>query len=156
MNQKADPTYAGFWRRLGAWIIDSLIFSIFFSLVFGASFVSAPLFTMEGILRAVITLLITVGLWINFLGTPGKLLLGCQVVDADTLEVMTFRQATIRFMAYLASILPLMLGFIWIARDSRKQGFHDKIANTVVLYNANIEADDESRKSLGQLMAEVR
>jgi uncharacterized RDD family membrane protein YckC len=53
-------------------------------------------------------------------------------------------------------MLPLMLGFLWIAWDPRKQGFHDKIANTVVLYNAQIEASDESRKNLGQLMNEIR
>lgn len=156
MNQITGPTYAGFWRRVGAAFIDSFLFSILFGAVFGSSFINAPIFTLEGIIRAVITLLITVGLWVNFLGTPGKLLLGCQVVDADTYEVMTIRQATIRFISYLASMLPLMMGFIWVARDPRKQGFHDKIANTVVLYNVNIEADDESRKSLHRLMSEVR
>lgn len=156
MTQITVPTYAGFWRRVGAAFIDSFLFSILFGMVFGASFVNAPIFTLEGIIRAAFTLLITVGLWVNFLGTPGKLLLNCQVVDADSFEVMTTRQATIRFVSYLASMLPLMMGFIWVARDPRKQGFHDKIANTVVLYNANIEADDESRKSLQQLMGEVR
>ena len=132
------------------------VFSILFGMVFGASFVNAPIFTLEGIIRALFTLLITVGLWVNFLGTPGKLLLGCQVVDADSFKGMTIRQATIRFISYLASMIPLMMGFLWVARDPRKQGFHDKLANTVVLYNINIEADDESRKSLQQLMGEVR
>lgn len=156
MNRITDPTYAGFWRRVGAAFIDSFLFSILFGMIFGSAFVNAPLFTVEGVFRALVSLLITVGLWINFLGTPGKLMLGCQVVDADTFEVMTVKQATIRFVSYLASMLPLMMGFIWVARDPRKQGFHDKIANTVVLYNANIEADDESGKSLQQLMSEVR
>lgn len=156
MKPISEPIYAGFWRRVAAAFIDSFIFSILFGMVFGASFVNAPIFTMEGIIRAIFTLLITVGLWVTFLGTPGKLLLGCQVVDADTFKVMTTRQATIRFVSYLASMLPLMMGFLWVARDRRKQGFHDKIANTVVLYNAGIESDDESRKSLQQLMGEVR
>lgn len=156
MKLIADPTYAGFWKRVGAALIDSFIFSLLFGLVLGPAFVSAPLFTLEGMLRSGITLLITVGLWINFLGTPGKLLLGLQVVDADSFKVMTTKQAFIRFVAYLASMLPLMIGFLWVARDPRKQGFHDKIANTVVLYNANIEADDESGKSLHQLLGEIR
>lgn len=156
MNQITDPTYAGFWRRVGAAFIDSFIFSILFGMLFGADFINAPLFTLEGAVRAIFTLMLTVGLWVTFLGTPGKLLLGCQVVDANTFKVMTVKQAIIRFVSYLASMLPLMMGFLWVARDSRKQGFHDKIANTVVLYNANLEADDESRKSLQQLMGEVR
>jgi uncharacterized RDD family membrane protein YckC len=156
MTQITDPTYAGFWRRVGAAFIDSFLFSILFGMLFGGSFVNAPIFTPEGMARAAFTLVITVGLWVNFLGTPGKLLLGCQIVDADTFEVMTVKQATIRFVSYLASMLPLMMGFLWVARDPRKQGFHDKIANTVVLYNADIVGDDESRKSLHQLMGEVR
>lgn len=156
MNRITHPTYAGFWRRVGAAFIDSIIFSILFSMLFGADFVDAPLFTSQGMMRAIVTLILTVGLWVSFLGTPGKLLMDCQVVDADTFEALSVKQATIRFVSYLVSALPLMAGFFWIAKDPRKQGFHDKIANTVVLYNANIEADDESRKSLQQLMSEAR
>ena len=156
MNKITNPTFAGFWRRVGAFFVDALIFSLVFGLVLGPAFVNAPLFTLEGILRSGLTMLITVGFWVNFLGTPGKLLLSCQVVDADTFKIMSTRQAFIRFVAYLASMLPLMLGFLWVLKDPRKQAFHDKIANTVVLYEANIEADDESQKSLLQLMGEAR
>jgi uncharacterized RDD family membrane protein YckC len=156
MTHITNPTYAGFWRRVGAFFVDSLIFSLLFGLVLGPAFVNAPFFTLEGISRSGLTMLITVGFWINLLGTPGKLLLDCQVVDAGNFKIMSTRQAFIRFVAYLASMLPLMLGFLWVLKDSRKQGFHDKIANTVVLYNANIVADDESRKSLIQLMGEAR
>ena len=156
MNHITNPTFAGFWRRVGAVVVDSLIFSLLYGLVFGPAFVNEPLFTLEGISRSGLTMIITVGFWINFLGTPGKLLLSCQVVDADTFKIITSKQAFIRFIAYLASILPLLLGFLWVLKDPRKQSFHDKIANTVVLYNANIVADDESRKSLNQLMSETR
>lgn len=160
MKRITDPGYAGFWRRVGAAFMDSFFFSLVYGLVigvvFGKEYLDAPLFTSMGFFRTFVMLVVTVTLWVNFLGTPGKLLLGCQVVDADTFEVMTVRQAVIRFLSYSVSMLPFMLGFLWIAWDPRKQGFHDKIANTVVLYNANIEADDESYKSLGQLMSEVR
>jgi len=156
MNHITNPTYAGFWRRFGAVFVDSLIFSLLYGLVLGPAFVNASLFTLEGVLRSGLTMIITVGFWINFLGTPGKLLLSCQVVDADSFKIISTRQAFIRFVAYLASTLPLLLGFLWVLKDPRKQAFHDKIANTVVLYNANIFADDESRKSLNQLMSETR
>ena len=73
--------------------MDSFIFSILFGLVLGPAFVNAPIFTLEGISRSVLTMLFTVGFWINFVGTPGKLLLGCQVVDADSFEIMNTRQA---------------------------------------------------------------
>jgi uncharacterized RDD family membrane protein YckC len=32
-------------------------------------------------------------------------------------------------------MLPLFIGFIWIGIDRRKQGFHDKIAGTLVVYD---------------------
>jgi uncharacterized RDD family membrane protein YckC len=141
---------------VGATLIDSFLFTIIISLLAGPFFMSAELLTPEGLLRTAISLLLTIVLWLKFLGTPGKLLLDCQVVDADSFKPMSIKQATLRYVAYLASMLPLLLGFLWVARDKRKQAFHDKIANTVVLYKAGIEADDESAKSLEQLMGELR
>jgi uncharacterized RDD family membrane protein YckC len=148
--------YAGFWRRVGATVIDSVIYTVLLGLVAGPVILNAEMLTQEGLLRMAATLLITVILWLKFLGTPGKLLLECQVVDADSFEPMSVKQAALRYVAYLASFLPLLLGFLWVVRDKRKQAFHDKIANTVVVYKAGIEADDESTKSLEQLMAELR
>jgi uncharacterized RDD family membrane protein YckC len=150
------PRYAGFWRRSGASVVDGVIYSVVMGLLLGPTMMNAGLLSAEGLLRMALVLLATVVLWLKFLGTPGKLLLECQVVDADSFLPMSHKQAVLRYVAYLASILPLMLGFLWVARDPRKQGFHDKIANTVVLYRSEIEADDESRKSLQQLIGELR
>lgn len=155
-SSDSSPQYAGFWRRTAASLIDSIIFMVLMGLLLGPAFMGADIMTLEGLARTAVVLLITVGLWLKFLGTPGKLLLECQIVDADSLQPMTHKQALMRYVAYLASIAPLMLGFLWVAYDVRKQGFHDKIANTVVLFQAEIEADDESIKSLEQLMGELR
>jgi uncharacterized RDD family membrane protein YckC len=38
-----------------------------------------------------------------------------------------------RYLGYYVSILPLMLGIIWVGIDKRKQGFHDKLAGTLVV-----------------------
>ncbi len=154
-----SETYAGFWRRVGASLLDSILFVILVTLVMGPMFVNAPVYEPAGILRNLLSLVLTVGLWLTLLGTPGKLLLDCAVVDATSFKPMGLRQAVLRYVAYLASLLPLMLGFLWVARDPRKQGFHDKIANTVVLVNSGadaIDTDDESRKDLQQLMSELR
>lgn len=153
---KTAVVYAGFWRRVGVTFIDSLIYTVLLGLIAGPNFVNAELVSPEGLLRITLVMLLTLGLWYKFLGTPGKLLLGCQVVDADTFEPLSAKQTILRYCAYLASMLPLMLGFLWVARDPRKQGFHDKIANTVVLFNADIETDDESTKTLDQLLSELR
>jgi uncharacterized RDD family membrane protein YckC len=156
VNAVTGPQYAGFWRRVGASLIDTVIYSLLIGLVLGPSFVNAQLFSLPGMLNTLLALVLTVVLWVRFLGTPGKLLLGCQVVDADTLQPMSVKQSVIRYLGYFVSILPLGLGLLWVARDARKQGFHDKIANTVVVLNADIEADDESAKSLDELVEEMR
>ena len=160
MSLVANPVhaevYAGFWRRVAASLLDSLIFTVLLTLLLGPAFANAPVSDPAGWLRVLLTLALTVALWLAFLGTPGKLLMGCVVLDATSLQPMHWRQAVLRYVAYLASLLPLMLGFLWVARDPRKQGFHDKIANTVVVMDDGIEHDDESRKDLRQLMSELR
>ncbi len=157
----AHTRYAGFWRRLGATLIDTLLLmavSIPLMLLFGHGMMQADLHpgTMPALpdarafLNYVLPLLLTVFLWVRYMGTPGKLLLGCRVVDAATGSSLSARQATLRYIAYLASILPLCLGFLWIAWDRRKQGFHDKIAKTVVVL------DDPAQASLEDLEKELR
>jgi len=126
------------------------------SIIFGPVYVNSAFWTLEGVLESILTLVITVMLWVRFVGTPGKLLMGCQVVDADTLGAITTKQAILRYLGYYVSILCVMLGFLWIAWDKRKQGFHDKIANTVVVYDTSIVRDDESQKTLQQLMREAQ
>ena len=38
-----------------------------------------------------------------------------------------------RYLGYYVSMIPLCLGLIWVAFDARKQGWHDKLAGTVVV-----------------------
>ena len=47
--------------------------------------------------------------------------------------VPTLRQLVIRYLGYYVSTIPLGLGLIWVAFDARKQGWHDKMAGTVVV-----------------------
>jgi len=56
----------------------------------------------------------------------------------------------LRYLGYYLSMLPLFLGFIWVGIDRRKQGFHDKIAGTVV-----IRQDSTLPKSSGEVMDNV-
>jgi len=154
--------FAGFWRRLVAGVADFLFFaattySILFFL-FGAEYFSW-LSTHHGMLdiyawpEPVITqllpLVITVAMWALFGATPGKFLVGCRVVDAQTLRPPSTRQALLRYVSYFVSLLPLGLGFLWVAFDKRKQGFHDKIAGTLVIL------EDEQRKSINELEREA-
>lgn len=71
--------------------------------------------------------------WVFKNATPGKMIFKSVIVDASTLAAPSTAQNIIRYLAYYISLLPLGLGFIWIAFDRRKQGWHDKIARTVVV-----------------------
>jgi uncharacterized RDD family membrane protein YckC len=89
-------------------------------------------------IRVQIALMVATILFWRFRGaTPGKMLVKARIADAKTLGRPSTGQLTGRFFAYLVSFIPACLGFLWIAFDKRKQGWHDKLAGTVV-----VEEDD--------------
>jgi len=156
-----NTRYAGFWRRAAAAIIDTLILlpllAIIFYLLYGSAYFDISVETSATLnntdLRAqllhnLIPIIFTIFFWVRFLGTPGKLLLDCYVVHAETGARLTVGRALLRYLGYYVSILTFMLGFFWIGWDKRKQGFHDKIAKTVVVIH------DAATASLEELQAE--
>ncbi len=68
--------------------------------------------------------------------TPGKMIFGLRVVQS-TGEEMTLGIGFLRWTGYFVSAI-FYLGFFWIAVDPKKQGWHDKIAGTLVIRTANI------------------
>jgi len=64
--------------------------------------------------------------------TVGGVVLRLQVVRQDG-GPLTFLVALVRALAAAFSAVVLFLGFFWIAWDNDKQGWHDKIAGTVVV-----------------------
>ena len=71
--------------------------------------------------------------WIYRQATPGKMAIKARIVDARTGAKPKPGQLMIRYLGYYVSTIPLGLGLIWVAFDPRKQGWHDKIAGTVVV-----------------------
>lgn len=65
--------------------------------------------------------------------TIGKALLGLRVMRADGGTLKT-PACLLRAAGYLLSAI-FLLGFIWVCFDSRRQGFHDKIARSAVVYD---------------------
>ena len=137
-----DQQYAGFWVRVAASLIDSLIFFVVLlvplAFIFGADFSDAESMDMGTpmlLLQYVFPVVVTVWFWVKYLGTPGKMLLKIQVVDAKTGQALSTPQAIGRYLGYYVSIIPLFLGLIWVAFDKKKQGFHDKLAGTVVIHS---------------------
>ncbi|GGA73303.1 RDD family protein [Neiella marina] len=146
VKQQDEVQYAGFWLRLVAVLIDSalllLILGPVLVLLFGVEyFVPAdvektPDLTtsiLDALINNVVPAVLTIFLWVKFAGTPGKLLLGLAVVDKDSFDSISIKQAVLRYLGYIPSTLVLMLGFIWVAFEQRKRGWHDMIGGTVVI-----------------------
>ncbi len=71
--------------------------------------------------------------WLWAASTPGKMLLKMRIVDAETGQAPTTKQWLKRLFGYVLAILPIGLGFFWIAISKRRQGVHDIFAGTVVV-----------------------
>ena len=153
MNNEMDQTeihYLGFNARFVAFLIDSTAASILMAPVISRLIDDVDLSNyelsdqsqlMELLERMTIQLsvdllfmgTIFVLFWVYKNATPGKMLFKSVIVDAKTLSAPSTSQNIIRYLGYFISLLPLGLGFIWIAFDKRKQGWHDKLAGTVVI-----------------------
>ncbi|HET7269273.1 MAG TPA: RDD family protein [Oleiagrimonas sp.] len=134
--------YVGFWLRLGAWLIDSLIFWIVatpvLASVYGWRYFTDPDYPAvvgptDIAVNWVFPAVATVVLWMIWQATPGKMAISARVVDARTGMPARTIQYVVRYLAYLLSALPFCLGFIWVGVDSRKRGWHDMLAGTVVV-----------------------
>ena len=143
----ADPRYGGFWIRLGAVLLDSVvIFGVTLLAVrflYGQGYIEwAMEGAAEGMTRErvffnwVLPAVYYVGFWILKSATIGKMLVKVKIVDARTGGPASPLQCVVRYLGYIVSALPLGLGFIWVAFDKRKQGWHDKIARTLVVSSA--------------------
>jgi uncharacterized RDD family membrane protein YckC len=74
-----------------------------------------------------------VAFWVVKNATPGKMVIRAKIVDAKTGGAPSLSQYVIRYLGYYLSMIPLFLGFLWVAFDPKKQGWHDKLAGTVVV-----------------------
>ncbi len=64
--------------------------------------------------------------------TPGKLVLGLRAIQTDG-ERIGFSRAVVRLIGYWVSLASAGLGLLWVLVDSKKQGFHDKLAGILVI-----------------------
>lgn len=135
-----NQEYAGFWVRVGAGVIDTVFFYIItmpiLLLVYGEGYWFSEALVLgfwDMFISYVMPFFITIWFWLRYFGTPGKMALRLKVVDAETGEALTSVQAIARYFGYFISLITLLLGYFWIGVDPRKQGFHDKLANTVVV-----------------------
>jgi uncharacterized RDD family membrane protein YckC len=140
--------YAGFWFRFLAWLIDNILLTVVgfvgggvigFILGFILGMAQVPLNAIQvicGLAGGIFGLIIT---WLYFAicessawqATLGKKLLGLKVTDEAGSRI-NFARASGRYWAKFLSSLILLIGFIMVAFTEKKQGLHDKLAETLV------------------------
>ncbi len=132
--------YVGFWARVVASLADSLLYAVIvypiLIAIFGLGYLDSPSFfhgPIDILVNWVLPAIAVIAFWFYKSATPGKMLFSAKIVDAETFGPPSDAQLIGRYFAYLVSIVPLLLGFIWVAFDARKQGWHDKLAGTVVI-----------------------
>ena len=140
----AGVVYAGFWRRVVAYLIDSVLlgivvgFLILRPLMERAGIpVDNPWTLLTGNSRQIfaINLLLTMTSWLYWAlmesspwqATLGKRMMGLAVTDLDGRRV-SFARASGRYFGKI-----IFVGFIMVAFTAKKQALHDRIAGCLVV-----------------------
>jgi uncharacterized RDD family membrane protein YckC len=125
--------YAGFGIRTAATLIDSVLM-LLITAPFPFLLVVLPSETAVLALSTLFSAVLVILFWRWKQGTPGKLMLRLRIVDADSGGEPSLRQRCLRYVGYVLSTVPLLLGFFWVLWDPRRQAWHDKLAGTVVVH----------------------
>ena len=145
--QSDELEYVGFWPRVGAALIDAILLMIITGSLlmafYGESYwesnqiIQGP---MDFLLSWVLPAVVVIWFWVAKQATPGKMAISAKIVDAQTGHAPSVGQFIGRYFSYIISTIPLFAGLIWVAFDDRKQGWHDKLAGTVVVRQKNRRA----------------
>jgi len=172
MEKKKEPQgylgyYAGFISRLVAFFVDMAAIAISFTVIGWLFTVTATMMQFRTILGfslrqfpqiinildniaspavvALITVIYSFGYFIFFWSmtgqTVGNAFLGLRIVTTQGRRVPIW-QAVLRLAGYVISFATLFLGFLWIVVDNHRQGLHDKIAGTYVIYTWDALPDE--------------
>jgi len=132
--------YVGFWARVLATLIDSvLIMAITLPTllaIYGMAYLeNRSMFQgpADILISNVLPMILVILFWAKKQATPGKMAVSARIVDAETGGKPSKKQCVGRYFAYFLSAIPLGLGFLWVAFDPKKQAWHDKLAGTVVV-----------------------
>jgi uncharacterized RDD family membrane protein YckC len=134
--------YAGFWRRVAAHLIDTLLFLIAGAVagIFAAGFraMGQP-GVGAGLSQSINWIGIVIGWFYSaklessrWQGTVGKWLLGIRVTDLAGNRI-SFGKASGRYFGKSLSLLTLCIGFMMAGWTKRKQALHDMVAKTLVV-----------------------
>lgn len=114
-------TYAGFWKRFVAWLIDTVIYAVIYGILFAIKlqaiaviFALAYFFVYYPYMESA-----------DYQGTLGKILIGIKVTDLDGNKV-SFGRSLGRNVAKIISAIILYIGYIMAGFTAKKQALHDR------------------------------
>jgi len=150
-QQENSVTYAGFWIRVLAYVIDALLLallSFIFDLLFNSLAQEMQMSVMAGHSASLLAVLLPFSMSIamalfyllyeiiltssSMQGTIGKRVLGLKVVDENYQRISIGRSVGRYFSKFISAIL-LFIGYIMVAFNDEKRGLHDKMAKTFVV-----------------------
>lgn len=173
-NMATLEDVAGFWKRVGAWVVDYLILLVPITIIavsMGATAafehfmaqlqsgvettVAATEYTRAVRPATMWALLVGYAYYALFecsrwQGTPGKLALGLRVTDLDGKRLSVGRSLlrnVVRLLSAITVLIPFVC-YVAVAWTARKQGIHDLVAKTLVL-NGRADKVDTSQASSG-------
>ena len=159
IDEQVEPgpmTYAGFWRRFGAYFIDGIVVGIIMKISMSVmmvpmvhyfsnmrmvenpqdlSVIAPSLMMVIGtsmLVGASLQALYFILMWGYKGATLGKMALGVRIVRTDGSDI-SYGTAFLRYIGTIISSIPFSLGFLWMLWDDKKQTWHDKIASTCVI-----------------------
>ena len=147
--QRAGPAegvvYAGFWVRTLAWILDAIVLAVITAVLGPLVGTGGGIDPATGqfeinyganAIGGLIGLIYFVAFWTLRGQTPGMIPFNMRVARVADGSRPDWVYSLLRYVGLIISFVVLFIGVIWVAFDARKQGWHDKIASTVVVRDA--------------------
>jgi uncharacterized RDD family membrane protein YckC len=149
--ERVDLDLAGVGQRLASYLVDGVVLSIIYiALMFlfgvpieeeaiaGGGFSTTFYADFSTTFYAVYVLMAAIGIgyYTYFFGkgqTPGMKLVEIKLIRTDGVEPVGYKKGFLRWVGMEISGMVLLLGYIWILIDKKRQGWHDKIAGTYVV-----------------------
>jgi uncharacterized RDD family membrane protein YckC len=123
---------AGFWRRFGASLIDGILLGIVSGILRYA--VGTGLGTLLGLVVAAVYFT-----WFHGSTgrTPGNAAVGITVVDLNGGGSIGYARALGRWAMSYVSAVVILIGYLWMLWDPKKQTWHDKVVGSLPVHTGS-------------------
>ncbi|MCL4256318.1 MAG: RDD family protein, partial [Anaerolineae bacterium] len=143
ISPKTQVKLAEGWQRVLAYAIDNFILNALFVVLFQMAQVNIynnATSNQEAQTMAIFYIILALIIYLGYQiisgaysgQTFGKMIVGIRVVRQNG-QPLRISDATLRAFGYLLSSISIWAGFLWALMDEKRQGWHDKIAKTLVI-----------------------